>query len=185
MNVKRKKSSNIKSIFFLLTLNFKRRLINLLKIGLIYIKFSKYLQQMLKYKTSKLIKSNRINNDSRGYFNSLLDDNIKNISYLFNKRNTIRSNHYHLKDYHYIFVISGNIHYFYKKINAKKISYIYVNKGETIFTPPLEIHATFFNRDSSMLVANNLPRKKNVYESDLVRNNFMDINLAKAFLKKI
>ncbi len=139
---------------------------------------------MLKYKTSKIIKSNKINSDSRGYFNSLLDDNIKNISYLFSEKNTIRSNHYHLKDYHYIYVINGNIHYFYKKINSKNTNYLYVNKGETIFTPPLELHATYFSHNTTMIVANNMPRKKSTYESDLVRENFIDIKFAKYFLKK-
>ena len=73
----------------------------------------------MKFKRSKIISNKLIHSDSRGKFFSIIDDKIYNISILKSKKNTIRSNHYHLTDWHYIYVISGSMHYLYKKIKEK------------------------------------------------------------------
>lgn len=139
---------------------------------------------MIKYKKSKILKSKLINKDKRGFFETLFDDDIRNVSLLRSNKNSIRSNHYHLKDWHYMYVLEGSIHYFFRGIKAKKINYLHVKKNNIIFTPPLEIHTTFFDQKTSLLVANNLKRSKKDYEEDLVRYNLIDIKKIKIFLKK-
>ena len=104
----------------------------------------------MKFKRSKIISNKLINKDNRGEFISLIDDKISNISFLKSGKNTIRSNHYHLQDWHYIYVISGSIHYLYKRLNEKKINYLYVKKGEIIFTPNNEIHTTYFSSNTEI-----------------------------------
>ena len=140
---------------------------------------------MQKYKSSKLIKPKCINTDNRGFFYSLIDDEIKNISYLYSKKNTIRSNHYHLKDFHYIYVIKGSIHYMYRSLKSKNIKYIHIQEGNIIFTPSLEIHATYFDQNTYMLVANSQNRNKQTYEKDLVRYDLFNIKSAKEFVDQI
>jgi hypothetical protein len=139
---------------------------------------------MIKYKKSKILKSKLINKDKRGFFETLFDDDIRNVSLLRSNKNSIRSNHYHLKDWHYMYVLEGSIHYFFRGIKAKKINYLHVKKNNIIFTPPLEIHTTFFDQKTSLLVANNLKRSKKDYEEDLVRYNLIDIKEIKILLKK-
>ena len=140
---------------------------------------------MQKYKSSKLIKAKNISTDNRGYFYSLINDKIKNISYLYSKKNTIRSNHYHLKDFHYIYVIKGSIHYMYRSLKSKNIKYMHIQEGNTIFTPPLEIHTTYFAQNTHMLVANSQNRNKQTYEKDLVRYDLFNIKSAKLFVNQI
>lgn len=139
----------------------------------------------MKFKRSKIISNKLIHSDSRGDFLSIIDDKINNISFLKSKKNTIRSNHYHLNDWHYIYVISGSIHYLFKKINEKKINYLHVKKGEVIFTPPMEIHTTYFSQETNMIVANGQNRKKNTYENDLVRFELANLKNVKSVIKKI
>ena len=139
----------------------------------------------MKLKRSKIISNKLIHSDSRGEFLSIIDDKISNISILKSKKNTIRSNHYHLNDWHYIYVISGSIHYLFKKINEKKIKYLHVKKGEVIFTPPMEIHTTYFSQETNVIVANGQNRKKNTYENDLVRFELANLKNVKSVIKKI
>lgn len=139
---------------------------------------------MPNYSSSKLIKVKNINFDSRGYFNSLVDDKIKNISLLYSKKNTIRSNHYHKKDFHYIHVIKGSIHYMFKSLKSKKINYLHIQQGMTIYTPPLEIHTTYFDKNTLMIVANSHNRSQNNYEKDLVRHELFNLKSAKKFIEQ-
>lgn len=139
----------------------------------------------MKYNKSKIIKTNAINLDSRGEFINLIDDKIKNISFLRSKKNTIRSNHYHLKDWHYIYVISGSIHYLFRKVDKKKINYLFVNSGQIIFTPPMEIHTTYFSEDTKMIVANSQSRNKRTYEEDLIRFELANIHNIKSIIKNL
>lgn len=139
----------------------------------------------MKNKRSKIISNKLIHSDSRGKFLSIIDDKIHNISILKSKRNTIRSNHYHLTDWHYIYVISGSIHYLFKKINEKDIKYLFIKKGEVIFTPPMEIHTTYFSQETEILVANGQNRNRNTYEKDLVRVELANLKNVKSIIKKI
>ncbi len=139
----------------------------------------------MKFKRSKIISNRLIQSDSRGSFLSIIDDKISNISVLKSKKNTIRSNHYHLNDWHYIYIISGSMHYIFRKIKQKKIQYIHVKKGETIFTPPMEIHTTYFSQDTEMIVANAQDRKKSTYEKDLIRFELANIKNVNSIINKL
>ena len=99
---------------------------------------------MLLPKKSTIYKNILRDKDKRGEILSIIDETIRNVSLISCNTKSIRSNHYHKTDWHFIYVLEGKIDYFYKKINSKKIGYFEVKKGDNIFSPPLEIHATFF-----------------------------------------
>ena len=103
-------------------------------------------------KKSKIIKNISRNKDKRGYILSIVDDNLSNVSIISCNKGSIRSNHYHLKDFHYMFVLEGEIDYFFKDLKTDKIRYLKIKKGENIFTPPNEIHATQFPKKTKLLV---------------------------------
>ena len=53
----------------------------------------------------KFFKTKLISRDKRGDFKNIFNDSFKNLSIIFSKKNSIRSNHYHLIDSHYIYVL--------------------------------------------------------------------------------
>ena len=87
----------------------------------------------------------------------------------------MRANHYHKTDWHYCYVLSGEIEYYYRKthtsIPKKKLI---VKKGQMVFTPPLVDHAMVFNVETTFLTLSRNPRDQKSYEEDVVRINLID-----------
>ena len=71
-------------------------------------------------------------------------------------------------------VVKGEIDYFYKTIKGKKIKYLKVKKNDLIFTPPMEIHATYFPKNTILIVSSKNPRDQETYEKDTVRVDFVN-----------
>lgn len=137
------------------------------------------------YKKSKLIKSIIRNKDKRGSIISLINEEVSNVSIITCNKNSIRSNHYHLEDWHYIFVLKGSINYFYSNINLKKINYKFIKKNQIIFTPPLEFHATHFPEQTSLIVISKNKRNKQVYEKDTIRLNVINNKNYKKYINVV
>ena len=83
-----------------------------------------------------------------------------------------------------MYVLEGKIDYFYKTINDDRVNYIEVLKGNNIFTPNLEIHATYFPVPTKLIVSSGFPRDQKTYEKDTVRVDFLNKDNIKEFLKK-
>jgi len=142
------------------------------------------MDNIIKKRSSFKIKTKLRNKDSRGSILSICDIACKNVSIINCKENTIRSNHYHKKDYHIMYVVKGEIDYFYKKIKGKKINYIKVKKNELIYTPPMEIHATYFPKNTVLIVSSKNFRDQSTYENDTVRVEIINKKNIKYLLKK-
>ena len=80
---------------------------------------------------SKLIQKELRNTDNRGEIISIIDAEIFNVSIITCENKSIRSNHYH-KRLSFMYVLEGQIDYFFKDLDTKKISYYKVLK-DTIF----------------------------------------------------
>tara|TARA_B100000965_G_C19359128_1_gene655192 strand:+ start:43 stop:468 length:426 start_codon:yes stop_codon:yes gene_type:complete len=124
-------------------------------------------------------KSKKINNiirssDKRGSIISIVDEKVKNVSIINCLPKTIRSNHWHKKDWHYMYVLEGLMEYFY--VTKNKTFYMKIKKGENVFTPPKELHATYFPVKTILLVSSKNPRDKKTYEKDTVREKLIDLN---------
>ena len=111
--------------------------------------------------------------DERGGILSIVDAPLKNVSIITCSPESIRSNHYHHEDFHFMYVMEGYIDYFYKDIDTDEICYFKVREGETIFTPPKEIHGTYFADKTSLIVSSKNPRDQATYEADTVRVEFI------------
>ena len=131
---------------------------------------------------SILIKNIERSKDNRGGILSIVDDKISNVSLITCNKGSIRSNHYHLKDFHYMYVLEGEIDYFFKPLNSDKVSYLKVKQGDNIFTPPNEIHATFFPVKTTLIVSSLHPRDQKTYEKDTVRVEFINEKNIEQFL---
>tara|TARA_Y100000768_G_C23692176_1_gene547385 strand:+ start:186 stop:611 length:426 start_codon:yes stop_codon:yes gene_type:complete len=131
---------------------------------------------------SILVKNIERSKDDRGGILSIVDDKISNVSIINCNKGSIRSNHYHLKDFHYMYVLKGEIDYFFKSLNSEKVNYIKVKEGDNIFTPPKEIHATYFPKETKLIVSSLHPRDQETYEKDTVRVDFINQNNLDKFL---
>ena len=132
---------------------------------------------------SIIIKNKIRDQDDRGGIVSIVDEKIKNVSLINCNPGSIRSNHYHHTDYHYMHVLEGEIDYFFKEINSEIINYLKVKQGDNIFTPPKEMHATSFPVKTILIVSSMNPRDQQTYEKDTVRVEFVDSKNIKDLLK--
>ena len=113
--------------------------------------------------------------DDRGYIQSLVNFPMKNISLISSKKGALRSNHYHLTDWHYMYVLSGSFDYYFKPTDSnEEIQCVRVKVGEMIFTPPMEDHATFFLEDCNLLAMSRNPRDQKAYEEDVRRVSLIE-----------
>ena len=117
-----------------------------------------------------LVKLDAPHTDDRGYIQNLVNFPMKNISLISSKKGSVRSNHYHLTDWHYMYVLSGSFDYYFRPSNSdEEIQCVRVKKGEMIFTPPMEDHATVFLEDCDLLAISRNPRDQESYEEDVRR----------------
>lgn len=108
--------------------------------------------------------------DARGSIQSLVNLPMKNISLITSAKGSVRSNHYHKTDWHYIYMLSGSCDYYYRPTGSNEpLKCIRATKGDMIFTPPMEDHATVFLEDSSFLAMSRNPRDQESYEADVER----------------
>ena len=132
-----------------------------------------------KHKTGKTFK------DFRGWLKKILDGNFSSCIEVYSKKGTTRANHYHEKDKHFIYIITGEILYFYK--NRKKGSKVHIKKmkkGDLFFTPAMQEHMAFFLKSTHFLAFSTRKRTRFDYERDLIRVNMKNyISVKKAILK--
>ena len=113
--------------------------------------------------------------DERGAIQPLVDFPMKNVSLISSKKGTLRSNHYHVSDWHYMYVLSGSFDYYSRPTGAQdKPSRIRLKAGDMVFTPPMEEHATVFLEDTQIVVASRNPRDQDIYEADVRRTTLID-----------
>jgi len=118
--------------------------------------------------------------DERGGIQCLVNFPVKNISLITSKKGTLRSNHYHKTDWHYMYMLSGKAEYYFRPTNSQEpMEKIILEKGDLVFTPPMEDHTTVFLEDSELLAMSRLPRDQDSYESDVIRVELIDPNSVK------
>ena len=113
--------------------------------------------------------------DLRGSIQPLVDSIMKSAVMIHSKAGSLRANHYHKTDWHYCYVISGKIEYYYKEVNSEKTpELLIVEKGNMVFTPPLVEHCMKFPEDTLFLTLSRNPRDQETYELDVIRTNLID-----------
>lgn len=110
--------------------------------------------------------------EERGDITKLLDDGktkIKSILLITSKAGSVRSNHYHKKDAHWIYMLSGKMEYYEKSVRGGKIKKAVLGPGDMVYTPPFMIHTTKFPKDSVFFAFSIRSRNQKNYEQDTVR----------------
>lgn len=90
------------------------------------------------------------------------------------KKGTVRANHYHKKDWHYCYVVSGAIDYYEREVGSNDEPTItHITAGQLFYTPPMLEHAMLFTEDTVFLTLGGGTRQQEDYEDDLVRVNLV------------
>ena len=112
--------------------------------------------------------------DVRGKIQPLVDEIMQSAVMIESKAGSVRANHYHKTDWHYCYVISGQIEYLHRPTGSDEApEIIIVNSGEMVFTPPMIDHGMRFPVDTVFLTLSRNPRDQATYEADVVRVEFV------------
>ena len=113
--------------------------------------------------------------DKRGIITRILDQNkisIRSVLLITSKSKTVRGEHYHKKDSHYVYCLKGKLKYSARDMR-KKVSHaesVILNEGDLVLTPPMTWHSMEFLEDSVFFAFTTETRAHNKYEADTVRS---------------
>ena len=109
--------------------------------------------------------------DSRGGITRILDSEspIRSILSITSAKGSVRSNHYHKKDTHYCYLVSGKMEWHELPVQGGEMESAVLEAGDMIFTPAMTIHAVRFLEDSVLLTFATESRNQQNYEADTVR----------------
>ncbi len=115
--------------------------------------------------------------DERGFISRIVNDDkmgFRAVLYITGKKGSIRGNHYHKKDFHFVYCLSGKFRYSEKNMDkpaAKKESVI-LKPGDLVLSKAMTAHNMEFLEDSVFLAITTEAREQEKYEGDLVRLKF-------------
>jgi quercetin dioxygenase-like cupin family protein len=111
--------------------------------------------------------------NENGVIQNLLNTSINGTAIITSLAGSVRSNHYHKEDFHYLYVVSGSMEYYERGIEEHFVGEpLIVKAGEMVFTPPLKVHKTVFLEDTVMLSFSKRNRDHVSHEEDIVRVRF-------------
>jgi quercetin dioxygenase-like cupin family protein len=122
--------------------------------------------------------------DERGLILNLVSLPVGNVSIIRSKYGAIRSNHYHKEDWHYLYMLSGQMLYFEREVGDRVLhDPIRVSAGQLIWTAANIEHAVLFLDDSEVLSMARDAQTHEEHEADVVRVSMLDRETADKWLK--
>ena len=104
--------------------------------------------------------------DNRGAIRDILvKEKIDFVTIIFNKKNSVRGNHYHKKTVQYLYVLEGSV-LVASKFEGKKIEKKILTEGDLLLNEPFEWHAIKSIEDSKLLILTRGLRGGNDYDAD-------------------
>jgi len=108
--------------------------------------------------------------DERGEVIPLLNIDMQSCVLINSKAGTVRANHYHKTDWHYCYVLEGEIDYYHRPVGDKnKAGKVTISKGQMFYTGPMIEPTMVFITDTIFLTFGKNKRHQEVYEADIVR----------------
>lgn len=110
--------------------------------------------------------------DARGYIQNLVSRDIGSAVLIFSEKGSVRAEHWHRRDAHWCFLLSGSLFYFERPVGSDELPKVTtVVAGQLFFTPPNVEHGMYFREPSTFLTFSRpgFDRSQKAYESDLVR----------------
>lgn len=113
--------------------------------------------------------------DDRGSIQPLVDLPMKSCVLITSKKGSVRANHYHETDWHFCYVMDGEIEYHHRPHgDPGPGETVIVRKGELFFTPPMVDHAMVFLADTTFVTLGRNSRSQDVYEADVRRIDYVN-----------
>lgn len=108
--------------------------------------------------------------DERGSIQNILNTSINGAAIITSVAGSVRSNHWHRDDWHYLYVMSGSMEYWEKPAHGNhEWKKDIIKTGEMVFTAPGIIHKTIFLEDTVLLSFSKRNRDHDSHEEDVVR----------------
>lgn len=127
------------------------------------------------YNKSVVLPFEQSKEDDRGYIKSIINQPSTNTSIIMCNPGSVRANHYHIRDWHYMYVLEGSMDYFFFDNLSKEVCFLSLEKDQIVYTPPKEVHATFFSEQTKLIVISYLARDETSYEADTRRVKFINL----------
>ena len=127
------------------------------------------------YNKSVILPFEQSKEDDRGYIKSIINQPSTNTSIIMCNPGSVRANHYHIRDWHYMYVLEGSMDYFFFDNLSKEVCFLSLEKDQIVYTPPKEVHATFFSEQTKLIVISYLSRDETSYEADTRRVKFINL----------
>lgn len=112
--------------------------------------------------------------DERGYISRLVDTDeypLRAVLYITSKKGTVRGNHLHKKDAHFVYCLSGKFRYSEKDLSRKKSrkQSVILKPGDVVLSRPGIAHSMEFLEDTVFLAFTTEKREQEKYEADIQR----------------
>ncbi len=109
--------------------------------------------------------------NKNGAIQNLLLSGFTSVAIIESGQGALRANHYHKTDWHYAYVLEGEVWYYWQKISeaSRERNSAIFKKGDMFFTPPMMIHAMFFPEKTNILTLARNVRDHAHHEADVVR----------------
>lgn len=108
-------------------------------------------------------------NQNGEIFNLLLE-RFTSVGLIRSVAGAVRANHFHKTDWHYSFVQTGKVEYYWRPQGSRdKPQHQTFPAGTMFFTPPMVDHAMFFPEESVIFTFAKNVRDQEHHEADVVR----------------
>ncbi len=105
-----------------------------------------------------------------GEIQNLVERPVGGVSRIKCKAGSRRSKHWHKTDWHYLYVLSGEMKYWERPAGSSRApTYTLLREGDMMFTPPNVEHFTEFDVETLLISMHSLSRTHESHEADLVR----------------
>lgn len=128
------------------------------------------------YPSDPRVPANEAYKDSNGIITNLAFGKFGGAAFIYSTVGSIRSNHYHKTDSHFLCVVNGRVRYLWrpaevrdetgKKPEPEQATF---GPGDVFFTPPMMEHAVVTMETSEIISVSRLSRRHSDHEADLVR----------------
>jgi dTDP-4-dehydrorhamnose 3,5-epimerase-like enzyme len=108
--------------------------------------------------------------NANGEIYNLLLERFTSVALIRSNAGAIRANHYHKTDWHYSYVQSGEVWYYWRPVGSKEQPrHQKFPAGTMFFSPPMVEHAMFFPVETTFLTFAKNIRDTAHHEEDVVR----------------
>jgi dTDP-4-dehydrorhamnose 3,5-epimerase-like enzyme len=107
--------------------------------------------------------------DARGEIINVFEGTTGHVAHITSRKGSVRANHYHKKDFQYMYLISGAYESHCCEVNnPSNKQVLYAKAGDIVSTPPMVAHAQKFTEDSVFLSLTTREREEGKYEEDTI-----------------